>query len=109
MKNLTFKAIYHQLENMDKENIKSEIKNNIDVLFDKINELEAKKDEAVGEAKEKYAEKLEELKATKENLSAKYDEIMDASEEKWEELKDSLSSSLDSFKEGFSKIGNLFK
>lgn len=94
---------------MNKEEIKSELKGQLDKLFTKIDELEVKKDEATGEAKALYAEKLQDLKDTKEDLKTKYDSLLEASEEKWEEIKDSLSDSMESFKEGFSKLGNLFK
>jgi uncharacterized protein YukE len=94
---------------MDRETFKNNAKKNIDEIFAKIDELEAKKDEATGEAKAEYQEKLLELKAKKEELQAKYNKLVNASEENWEEVKNTFSSAAESFNEGFSKIGKLFK
>ncbi|MFK7755630.1 MAG: hypothetical protein AB8B53_01720 [Flavobacteriales bacterium] len=94
---------------MNKEEVKTELKGQLDKLFVKIDELEAKKDQATGEAKELYSEKLQDLKDTTIDLKTKYDSLLEASEEKWEEIKDTLSDSLSSFKEGFSKLGDMFK
>ena len=94
---------------INKDEIKSELKIQLDNLFSKIEELEVKKNEAKGEAKALYAEKLEDLKNTKDELKDQYESLLEASEEKWEEIKSSVSDSLDSFKEGFSKLGDLFK
>jgi hypothetical protein len=94
---------------MDKEKFKNKAKDSIDEIFAKIDELEVKKDKAIGEAKIEYEEKLAELKSKKIELQAKYDKLVEASEENWEEVKVAFSSASESFKEGFSKIASLFK
>lgn len=93
---------------MDRENFKNKAKENIDELFAKIDELEARKDKAIGDVKTGYEEKLAELKAQKEELVSKYNQLVDSSEENWEEVKETFQSATDSFKEGFSKIASLF-
>ena len=94
---------------MDRENFKNKAKESIDDIFTKIDELEAKKDLAIGKAKAEYEEKLVELKSKKDELVAKYDSLLAASEENWEEVKGAFSSATESFKEGFLKIASLFK
>lgn len=94
---------------MDRENFKTKAKESIDDIFAKIDELEVKKDLAIGQAKAEYEEKLVELKLKKDELVAKYDSLFAATEENWEEVKEAFSSASDSFKEGFSKIASLFK
>jgi hypothetical protein len=94
---------------MDKENFKNKAKQSIDDIFAKIDELEAKKDKAIGEAKIEYEKRILELKSKKVELQAKYNKLVNASDENWEEVKNAFSSASDSFKEGFSKIASLFK
>jgi hypothetical protein len=94
---------------MDRENFKNKAKQSIDEIFAKIDELEAKKDKALEGAKVEFEEKINELKAKKDELTAKYNMLMDSSDENWEEVKSAFSSASESFKEGFSKIGSLFK
>jgi hypothetical protein len=94
---------------MDKENFKNNAKKTIDEIFVKIDELEAKKDKALGHAKAEYEEKLSKLKLKKDELQIKYDKLVEASEEDWEEVKKAFSSASESFKDGFSKIASLFK
>jgi hypothetical protein len=92
---------------MERENFKIEAKKSIDVIFKKIEDLEATKDGIKESVKAKYDEKLSELKHQKNDLQAKHDELAVASDDKWEEVKTAFSSAKNSFKEGFSKIGSL--
>jgi uncharacterized protein YdcH (DUF465 family) len=94
---------------MDREKFQSKAKKTIDEIFDKIEELEVKKNKAVGKTKAGYEENIAELKVKKLELQARYDKLAEATEENWEEVKEAFSSALDSFKEGFSKIASLFK
>jgi len=93
---------------MNREQFKEEAKQNIDRIFTRIEELEAKKDEAGEHVKEEYEEMLDWLNQKKSDLETKYHELTNASDEKWEEVRSAFSSAADSFKEGFSKIGDLF-
>jgi hypothetical protein len=94
---------------MDREKFKNKAKESIDEIFAKIDELEAKKEKAIGDAKAEYEEKFAALKAKKDELQVKYDKLVESSEENWEEVKEAFSSAADSFKDGFSKIASLFK
>ncbi|MFA6713406.1 MAG: hypothetical protein WCR82_05950 [Bacteroidales bacterium] len=94
---------------MDRETFKNKAKESINEIFAKIDKLELKKDNAVGKVKEEYEETLTDLKVKKVELQKKYDKLMTSTEENWEEVKESFSSASDSFNEGFSKIGSIFK
>lgn len=94
---------------MDRESFKNKAKQSIDEIFAKIDELEAKKDKALEGAKAEIEERIIELKAKKDELTAKYNKLIDSSDENWEEVKSAFSSAAESFKEGFLKIGSLFK
>jgi len=94
---------------MDKETYKAKAKKSIDDIFNKIDELEASKDQAQEGAKQKYTEKIEELKEKRNDLQLKYNELVNATEEKWETAKTKFSESADYFKKGFAELGNIFK
>jgi lipid II:glycine glycyltransferase (peptidoglycan interpeptide bridge formation enzyme) len=94
---------------MERELFKEKAKESIDAIFAKIDELEARKDQAIAHAKLEYEEKLTELKAKKAELVACYDKLTEATEDNWEEVKETFSSASESFREGFSKIASLFK
>ncbi len=94
---------------MDKETYKAKAKKSIDDIFAKIDELETKKSEAQQGAKEKYTEKITELKAKKNDLQLKYDELVNATEERWETAKTKFSESTDYFKRGIAELGEIFK
>ncbi|ALO16445.1 hypothetical protein L21SP5_02825 [Salinivirga cyanobacteriivorans] len=94
---------------MDKETYKAKAKKSIDDIFNKIDELEAKKHKAQESAKQKYNEKIEDLKARKQELQEKYDELTNATEERWEIAKTKFSESADYFNKGFAELGNIFK
>lgn len=93
---------------MERETFKNRAKENIDEIFAKIDELEARKEQAIGDVKAEYDQEMAALKAKKEELIAKYHQLIDASEANWDEVKGTFISAKDSFKEGFSKIASLF-
>jgi hypothetical protein len=93
---------------MEREIFKNKAKESIDEVFAKIDELEAKKDQAMAGMKAEYTEKLAELKAKKDELQANYDQLLVATEDNWEEVKEAFSSASVSFKEGISKIASIF-
>jgi predicted nucleic acid-binding Zn-ribbon protein len=74
----------------------------------KIQELDDKKDSISAELKAEFQEKIEAIRAKKDELEAKIDALEDDAEDKWEEVKDILADSLQSFKEGFVNLGRLF-
>ncbi len=93
---------------MDREKFKEEAKKTIDELFEKIEGLEAKKDEYVDKARAEYEEKLALLKNRRKELQTKLDQLTDAADDKWDEFKDTFSSAAESFKEGFARLGSFF-
>lgn len=93
---------------MNKEEIKSKAKKAIDEAYAKISELEGRRDQLTGELKADFDEKIISLKAKGEELKSKISSFEDKGEDKWDEVKDVLSDSMDSFKEGFAKLGKLF-
>jgi 5'-3' exonuclease len=94
---------------MEKQEFREKAKQSIDEIFDKIEELKAKKDEAKAELVGKYEEQIAELEAKRDELQSKYDQLIDAAEDKWEDVKGAFTESAASFKEGFSKLLSPFK
>ena len=94
---------------MEREEFKQKAKQSIDDIFARIEQLEAKMDKAKADAKGKYKDEIEELKLKKADLQSKYEKLENAVEDKWEEVKNAFIESAPSFKEGFSKLGKIFK
>lgn len=94
---------------MEKDKYREKAKKSIDDIFAKIDELEAKKDKADKNAKEKYNQRIEELKAKRNELKENYNELVRASDAQWETAKSNFSESADYFKKGFAELGELFK
>jgi len=93
---------------MNKAEIKNKAKNAIDEAYAKISELESKRDHMSSELRGEFDEKIKALKAKGEELKQKISSYEEEGEDKWDEVKDILSDSMESFKEGFSKLGKLF-
>jgi len=93
---------------MTKDELKAKANEALADAKSKIQEFDAKKDNIAAELKEEFQEKIEILKAKKDLLQSKIDSLDDNAEDKWEEIKDILGDSLKSFKEGFSNLGRLF-
>jgi cell division protein FtsB len=94
---------------MEREEFKQKAKQSIDDIFARIEKLEAKMDQAKADAKVKYKDEIDELKAKKADLQAKYEKLEDAVEDKWEEVKKAFIESAPSFKKGLSRLGEIFK
>jgi vacuolar-type H+-ATPase subunit D/Vma8 len=60
------------------------------------------------ELKAEFDEKIKTLKAKGEELKQKIGSYEDEGEDKWDEVKEVLIDSMDSFKQGFVKLGKLF-
>ncbi len=94
---------------MDRNKLKEKAKTAIDDIFAKVDELESKRGEVQEDLKVKYDERIADLKTRRVELQSRYKELASASEGKWEEASKAFNSSLDSFKEGFSKLASIFK
>lgn len=93
---------------MNKADIKNKAKNTIDEAYAKISEMEGKRDQITGDLKSEFDDKIKLLKVKGEELKLKISSLEDEGEDKWDEIKDVLADSMDSFKEGFAKLGKLF-
>jgi DNA-binding transcriptional regulator GbsR (MarR family) len=94
---------------MDKQEFKQKAKKSIDNILVKINDLEIKKNNAREDVKDKYHERIEELKAGKEHLLEKYNWLIESADEKWEESKISFTNAFDSFNNKLADIAALIK
>ncbi|MCB0652966.1 MAG: hypothetical protein KDC85_16935 [Saprospiraceae bacterium] len=94
---------------MDKQRFKAKAKKQIDEVFDKINELEAKSDQVKENLKDTYHEQIRTLKSQKEDLKSKYESLEDTAEEKWDEFQEAFSERAETFKQGVSKLTAAFK
>lgn len=94
---------------MDKINAREEAKESIDKLFDELDKLEAKKEEAEDAAKAEYADKITDLKLKQKELELKYKALADSSDETWKDAKKDFNASVESFKTGLSKLKSLFE
>ncbi len=93
---------------MNKEEIKIKAKKAIDEAYAKISGWESKRDQMSGELKGEFDEKIKALKAKGEELKQKISSFEDEGEDKWDEVKEVFTDSMDSFKQGFIKLGKLF-
>lgn len=94
---------------MDKQEFRLKAKKGIDDIFNKINELEAKKNIVKDEVKVKYNERIKELKIKKADLLKNYNCLIESADEKWEETKIMFTKALDSIKGEFVEIKAFFK
>ena len=94
---------------MEKQNFKTQATLTIDEIFEKIDELEAKKDQTLDDAKAEFEKMISELDSMKDELLASYARLFNADEENWEEVKYAFSAAKVSFREGVEKVVERFK
>ena len=94
---------------MEKENFKNKASRSIDEIFEKIDELEAKKDKALDAAKVEFEKMISDLHLKKDELLASYAKLFNESEENWEEVKYEFASAEVSFEEGIERIDEMFE
>lgn len=93
---------------MERNEYRENVKKTIDEIFDQIEALRAKADNASDKVRQEYYEKIKELEMLRNQMESKLDELSRAADSKWDDVKETLNSSLVSFKEGFKKLGKLF-
>jgi len=93
---------------MDRETAKQKANQAIDVLADKITELQGKANEASDHYKVKYADQIADLQEKKADLEHKYDELKNSSADQFDHMKKVFFDASNSFMEGFDKLSNLF-
>ncbi|MFZ0483325.1 MAG: hypothetical protein WAL93_08050 [Desulfobacterales bacterium] len=72
------------------------------------NKLEAKTQQAKGEVKKKYEEKLRTLQERREQMRQKLDQIDNAGEEAWRDIKKGVDSAWQSLNEAIKKARSHF-
>ena len=66
-------------------------------------------DKVKADAKLKYKDEIEELRKKKADLESSIDKLENVVEDKWEDVKNAFNESAGSFKEGFTRLGKIFK
>lgn len=94
---------------MEREEFRKKAEKSLNLIFDKIDELEAKKAKAKESVKAEYEEKLALLRSQKANLQEKYDKLKDASDEKWQEVKEGFGNAAEVINKGVSDLLSRFK
>ncbi|MBI1222852.1 MAG: hypothetical protein GC180_09640 [Bacteroidetes bacterium] len=89
---------------MNREEFHAYADKKIDEIYDRLDELEKKRDSATAAAKEKYSDQIEAAKKKRDELKADLQKLKGASGESWEELKLAFNESAESFKVHLSNI-----
>lgn len=85
------------------------LKAKIDEWTADIDKLSAKAEQAKADAKIKYQQELEELRAKRQELEDRIANIQSAGESAWEELKQGVESSWEVWKASFSRAKTAFE
>jgi len=93
---------------MDTEKLKQEARERLEEARHKLEEFEHKLENSSREFKERHKETFDDLERRRDELEKHYEHFVKASEDKYHEIKPTLESSLESFKEGFIKLGSIF-
>ena len=93
---------------MDTERLKKEAKERLEEARHKLEEFEHKLENSSREFRERHKETFDDLERRRDELEKHYEHFVKSSEEKYHEIKPTLESSLQSFKEGFIKLGSIF-
>ena len=74
-----------------------------------LDKLSAKADMAEGEAKIRYLQQMEDLRAKRKDIANKIDALKDVSESVWEDLRQGIETSWETWKENFHKARSEFE
>ena len=83
---------------MTRQEFKKKAKENIDSLFQQVDQLEEKAMEVKGDAKDRIQVKLKALREQKEDLNEKLNNLEESTEENWTRMVNAFSNGLESFK-----------
>lgn len=93
---------------MSTEDLKQNMKQNIDDIFEKLEEHEAKKNQLNDEAKRQYQEKISALQTKKTELNQFYQQALTSTDDKMDEIKSAFNQANNHFKAGFNELKQLF-
>jgi len=80
---------------MDKHEFKARVESQMDEWKRKLDVMKAKAEAANGDAKVKYAEKVEELQKQYDDLRIKSARVWDAADDKWDKVSDDFEETWD--------------
>ncbi|MFO7763725.1 MAG: hypothetical protein R6V61_08350 [Wenzhouxiangellaceae bacterium] len=85
------------------------MKERLDDLDEKIEELKHKGDKFEGEAKKEYENRLHDLREKRREAKRKLDDVQSASEEKWQQIKDEAEHAWKALGNSFNYFKSHFK
>jgi dTDP-4-amino-4,6-dideoxygalactose transaminase len=94
---------------MEKEKFRIKAKDTVDNVFNKIEEMEMKRNHVSQNMKAKYDEQIAALKAKYNDLEEQYKKLQLESGQAWNDSKQKFSESADYFKSGLAKIAEIFE
>ena len=94
---------------MDMNDYNAKAKEMVDDIFNRIDELESKKEKAEGMAKEDFSKMVDTLKSKKEDLKSKYEDLKNTPDDKREQARESFRQSAEYFKNGLTELASHFK
>lgn len=89
---------------MERDKFKDDAKKMVDDIFNKIDEMEMKKDKVKDSAKERYMNQVAELKTKKNELKKSYENLLETTEGNWDDAKKSFTQSTNHFKKGLQEL-----
>jgi len=94
---------------MNRTEFKVKALENIDQLFNKVDEMEQKKELLTEKLKKEYYKQVADLKERKADLVKKLDAVESAPESKFEAAKQAYSETLKRYKTRYNELSKLFK
>lgn len=91
---------------MTRDEFQVKAKEQVDVLFKKINELEAKSEELADGARAEISEQVSHLKKKKDEMEKKLHGYADVAEERWEDFSGEFSEMVSGIKDAVSGFWN---
>lgn len=94
---------------MEMNDYNMKAKEMVDDIFARIDELETKKENAEGIAKEDFDNMIGTLNSKKEDLRSKYETLKNTTDDTRERAKESFKQSAEYFKNGITELASHFK
>lgn len=87
----------------------SAVKEQLDELDGRIDDLEKKREELTGEARQEYEKRLDELTGIRRDAERRLKDVQSAGEEKWQQLKDEAEHTRKALRNSFNYFKAHFK